>query len=201
MKYFVLNIFVFIGLLTSYHSAFSQAKTQTELEIISEKERQAQRSSNFALQNEANRKIRQDLNGTLLSELNFEDIHGNTYTLESLKGQVVVINFWFIHCKPCVEEIPDLNFLKSEFHDENVKFIAIALDKKVALERFLEKTKFDFTIIPNGRNLSSSFGIPHYPFHVIIDKTGKLHYISDAISLDMMKRLKRHIKKFIKQNA
>ena len=34
------------------------------------------------------------------------DIAGNNYTLESLKGKIIVINFWFVECKPCVMEMP-----------------------------------------------------------------------------------------------
>lgn len=198
MKYLMLPLALFICLMTPSFSALSQNNTQPELKKATKKEQQDQLAAKIDLQNKVNRETRQNLNGTTLSELNLEDLHGNTYTLDSLKGQVVVINFWFIHCRPCVEEIPDLNILKSEFHDENVKFIAVALDKKAALEIFLEKTKFDFIIIPDGNTLANRLGIPHYPFHVIIDKTGKLHYTSDALSLNMLKRLKRNIKKLVK---
>ncbi|MEO9077361.1 MAG: TlpA disulfide reductase family protein [Gelidibacter sp.] len=198
MKYFALPTLLFIGLLTAVPNAQSQNSSKIEVKKSSEREQQQQWSDSMDIQNKTHIQTRQQLHGTKLAELTLEDIHGNKYTLDNLKDQVVVINFWFIHCKPCIEEIPDLNNLKSEFQKENVKFIAVALDGKVALETFLEKTKFDFIIIPNGNTFTNSLGIPHYPFHVIIDKTGKLHYISDALSLNMLKRLKRKIKKFIK---
>ena len=191
-------IALLIVLLIPSHGVLSQNSNKVEITKDSEKENQKQLSNKIESQNKANIETRQHLNGTTLSALNLEDLHDNKYTLETLSGQVVVINFWFINCMPCVEEIPDLNILISEFQKENVKFIAVALDNKEALERFLEKTKFDFIIIPNGRTLTNSLGIPHYPFHVIVDKTGKIHYISDASSLNMMKRLNRKIKKFLK---
>lgn len=36
---------------------------------------------------------------------------GNSLRLEELQGQWVVINYWAIWCKPCAEEIPELNAL------------------------------------------------------------------------------------------
>ncbi|MGK0324190.1 MAG: thiol-disulfide isomerase/thioredoxin, partial [Psychroserpens sp.] len=68
-----------------------------------------------------------------MTELILEDIEGNSHTLESLKGKVVVINFWFINCKPCVAEIPDLNKLKAKFNNKDAVFVAIALDSKPSL--------------------------------------------------------------------
>jgi len=45
---------------------------------------------------------------------------GNQPTLESLKGQWVVVNYWAKWCKPCIEEIPELNRLDREHDDITV---------------------------------------------------------------------------------
>ena len=141
---------------------------------------------------------RKDLEGTTLAELSFKDINGNSHTLENLKGKVALFNFWFIQCKPCVAEIPDLNTLKTKFKGEEVVFFAIALNNKKSLDPFLEKTPFDFTIIPSGRELADRFKIPHYPYNVLIDPNGKIEYVSDILSLNMMNRLKRKINGLLK---
>ena len=49
------------------------------------------------------------LKGKPLPDFVFKDILGNTYTPEDIKGKVVVINFWFMSCAPCIEEMPELN--------------------------------------------------------------------------------------------
>ena len=61
---------------------------------------------------------KKQIDGSTLTELSFEDINGKNYNLNSLKGKIIVLNFWFIQCKPCVEEFPDLNKLKKEFNLE-----------------------------------------------------------------------------------
>jgi thiol-disulfide isomerase/thioredoxin len=44
-------------------------------------------------------------------------VTGNAALLESLRGQWVVINYWAKWCKPCIEEIPELNEL-DHLHDD-----------------------------------------------------------------------------------
>lgn len=158
----------------------------------------AEMEANYKIKKEKDKADRKELDGTTLNELVIEDIDGNIHTLESLKGKVVLMNFWFIHCKPCVAEIPDLNELKTKFKDKDVVFLAVALDNKKSLDKFLEIHPFDFTIIPKGRELAERFKIPHYPYNVILDKTGTLHYVSDVLSLNITNRLKHRINGFLR---
>ena len=55
-----------------------------------------------------------------------------------------MLNFWFIGCKPCVAEIPDLNKIKEKFKDKDVAFFAVTFDSKKKLEEFVIKKPFDF---------------------------------------------------------
>lgn len=178
-----------ITLTLSITICFSQSKNK----ITYTKEEIAEFEANYKIKKKKEKAERKDIDGTILTELTFEDINGNTHTLESLKGKVVIMNFWFIQCKPCVAEIPNLNELKAKFKDKPVVFFAVALDSKPALQTFLETHPFDFAVIPKGGNLANRFKIPHYPYNVIIDQNTKLHYVSDVLSLNMMNRLKRKI--------
>lgn len=76
------------------------------------------------------------------------DLEGTTFTLDELKGKVVVINFWFVACKPCVEEIPELNELVEKYEEKDVVFLGFALDNEKRLNSFLEKTPFKYHIFP-----------------------------------------------------
>jgi len=51
-----------------------------------------------------------------------------TYSLSSLKGKIFVINFWFLECKPCVIEIPELNKIVEKHKSEEVLFLAFAMN-------------------------------------------------------------------------
>lgn len=71
-------------------------------------------------------------------------INGDTIELKKLRGKVVVINFWFIGCAPCIAEIPALNKLAEEYESEDVVFIAFSENtKKAILDEFLPKYTFN----------------------------------------------------------
>jgi len=110
------------------------------------------------------------------------DIEGNKVNLEDLKGTVVAINFWFIGCKPCITEMPELNEIVSHFEGENVKFLAIATDKKDELLAFEKKRDFDYMVIPDGRDLAKLYEISGYPTHCIIDQQGNIAYFKSGYS-------------------
>ena len=142
------------------------------------------------------KEIRKQIDGSILHELSFEDINGNKHTLESLKGKIVVLNFWFIQCKPCVKEFPDLNKLKKKFKGESVEFFAVTWNNKNSIIKFLETTTLDFTVVPDTK-LIKKFKIPYYPYNIIIDKNGKVEYVNDVLSLNIIKKIERKIIKLL----
>ena len=76
-------------------------------------------------------------------------LDGEALESRSLRGKVVVLNFWFIGCAPCRVEIPGLNKLVDEFDQRDVEFIAFARDNEAPLRSFLEASPFKYKIIPS----------------------------------------------------
>ena len=66
-------------------------------------------------------------------------IDKTTYTLEDLKGKVVLINLWFVGCPPCVAEIPMFNELQNEFSKRDFVILSFALDDNKSIEEFIQK--------------------------------------------------------------
>ncbi len=113
--------------------------------------------------------------GSTISSFKESDMAGNKYNLKEMAGKVVVINFWFINCPPCRQEIPQLNEVV-ELYKENkdVVFIALALDDKYELEEFLKTTPFKYNVVHKGGYIAQKYGVNLYPTHVILDKQGKV---------------------------
>ncbi|MFY8000804.1 MAG: redoxin domain-containing protein [Candidatus Kapaibacteriota bacterium] len=99
-------------------------------------------------------------------------LDGKTYNIAKLKGKAVVLNFWFIGCPPCREEIPSLNMLVKEFAKKDVVFLALALDDEKDLKAFLKKSPFAYTIVPKASEVSQKYGVEAYPTHIVIDRKG-----------------------------
>ena len=144
-----------------------------------------------------NRKKYKLQEGTVLKELNFKDSNGNNFTLDSLKGKVIVLNFWFIGCKPCVEEIPDLNRIQEKFKDKEVVFLAVTFDSKKKLEEFVKKKPFNFTLVPDSMKIIRQFYVNSYPTTILIDKDRKIHLIDDLLVFDLMNKIEKMIKNYL----
>ncbi|ARN77597.1 hypothetical protein BST97_06095 [Nonlabens spongiae] len=119
-----------------------------------------------------------------------EDLEGNKYSMDELKGKVVVINFWFIGCPPCRKEIPELNELVEENEDEEVVFLGVATDRHKQLTSFLSKTEFNYNIIAEGRRFAAAYNVTAYPTHIVIGKDAKVSYAAAGFgpgSIDVLK--------------
>lgn len=152
---------------------------------------------NFKLKQNNDKNIRKKINGTTISELELKDLNGVIHNLETLKGKVIVLNFWFTQCKPCVAEFPDLNELKAKFDSEKVVFFAVSWNDISTINTFMKNRQLDYTIIPNGNKIIDYFKIPHYPYNVIIDQKGTIEYIDETMSLNIFKKMENKIKKLL----
>ena len=127
-----------------------------------------------------------------------KDMNEKVYSLDRLKGKIVVINFWFIACKPCIEEIPDMNELVNKYQNKEIEFLAFALDSKSKLEDFLIKNRFSYTIIPNSFTVNSDYQINSYPTHIVIDKDSKIAHYSIGLGENTIKDLEHTIDQLFK---
>ncbi|MFK7774710.1 MAG: redoxin domain-containing protein [Saprospiraceae bacterium] len=139
-------------------------------------------------------------NGAVLTTFDLENMDGQKVSLESLKGKVVLINFWFINCPPCRMEIPDLNELKAEYAGKNVEFLAITFDSKKQVSEFLQKIPFDFQILPHAHKVIETYGIQGFPTSVVINKEGKVVDSKMGGSMNIKEELKAFIEEALAQN-
>ncbi|WP_162843293.1 TlpA family protein disulfide reductase [Ichthyenterobacterium magnum] len=142
--------------------------------------------------NKTNKETLLSLVGQSLKPFKVTDLYGNTYDSNKLKGKTIVMNFWFVACPPCIQEIPELNKL-AESYNSNVVFIAFAKDTEVLLGKFLSKTRFEYNIIPNAGNISKLYNIYAYPTHIVIDKHGQISYTSVGLNKNSLEQLETEI--------
>ena len=115
--------------------------------------------------------------GEKISFDKMKDINGVKYDLKNNRSKVVVLNFWFINCPPCKREIPELNDLVAKYkNNEDILFIAIALDDATDLKKFLQTMPFSYNIVDDGRFYATKYGVNAYPTHVVIDKDNVIKF-------------------------
>ena len=122
------------------------------------------------------------------------DLNNELVNLEAFRGKIVVLNFWFTACKPCEIEMPALNELKNSYKGQDVVFLAITFDPIDEVKEFLiKKQAFDFTIIPEARELVDAYQIFAFPTTVILDKNGNIADSKVGSSLDIKEELENMI--------
>ncbi|MEN0058162.1 MAG: TlpA disulfide reductase family protein [Bdellovibrio sp.] len=108
-----------------------------------------------------------------------KDLKGETFTLSSLQGKVVILNFWASWCAPCIEEVPSLIKLVKEFKGQ-VQLIAVSGDSNredidVFMKSFPELQSADIKIVwDEDRSLMRQFQVARLPESLVIAKDQKL---------------------------
>ncbi|HKQ99705.1 MAG TPA: TlpA disulfide reductase family protein [Pyrinomonadaceae bacterium] len=110
---------------------------------------------------------------------NVTSLDGKQFDSASLRGKIVVVDFWFTGCPPCLEELPKLNSLVDEFKNKDIIFIAPTWDKEPTLRTFLKEYPFKYQIIPNAKALvleacRDGEGNVEVPTHMVINRDGKV---------------------------
>jgi len=126
------------------------------------------------------------------------DLKGKTIKLSELKGKVVVLNFWFTKCGPCVVEMPKLNELVKDYKNTNVVFLAITFNKKGVVENFLDETVFNYTIAANANDVITMYGVQSYPTSIIINKKGVIVFKEIGYRTNIKNVLSKSIKAQLK---
>jgi thiol-disulfide isomerase/thioredoxin len=94
---------------------------------------------------------------------------------DKLKGKIVVLNFWFTVCKPCIAEMPGISSLADSYkNNPDVVFIAPTWEKREAVEKFLRAHPFAYTTCPDADSPIDALKIQAYPTNLIIGRDGKI---------------------------
>jgi thiol-disulfide isomerase/thioredoxin len=98
---------------------------------------------------------------------------------DSLKGKVVMIDFWASWCGPCKQSFPAMEELHQHYSDKGLVIIAINVDEnRSGMEAFLKKTTASFTVVRDaGQKLVEQAGIATMPSSFLIDREGKVRFV------------------------
>jgi thiol-disulfide isomerase/thioredoxin len=112
-------------------------------------------------------------------KLSLKDLSGGTQKLSSLRGKIVVLNFWATWCEPCQEELPRLAKLAQAYAGKNVQFVAVSIDAakdREKIQPLLHRLNVDLEVW-TGADLETleKFGLGNVvPGTMVIDEKGQV---------------------------
>lgn len=109
-----------------------------------------------------------------VGDFSVTDLSGKVITAQSLRGKVVLVNFWATWCPPCRAEIPDLIKLQEKYRDRLV-ILGISEDEAPVdeVKAFVAAQKMNYAVAMTTPELAKVFkGVSALPTTFVIDPEG-----------------------------
>jgi thiol-disulfide isomerase/thioredoxin len=115
-------------------------------------------------------------NGEPAPNFNAKTTAGEKFTNDSVKGQVVLLQFWTTWCPYCRREQPIVDDLDKEFRDQGLVVLAVDVNEsKKTVKKYLEQNpRACRVVLTEDTNLAAMFAAKSYPIYVVIGRDGNV---------------------------
>ncbi len=150
----------------------------------------------------------------LVPSLQLQGIDGRTVTRADLiGGKVVLMAFWSVYCKACVEKFGALVKIRAKYPPDKLEVVSVNTDGEYALSRQViadfvaglerrEAIRVNFPVyVDGGDKLAAALGISFLPAIITVDREGKVIGIYRRISEDSEEEIIRGIETIIPEEA
>lgn len=111
-----------------------------------------------------------------------QSIDGKQVSLSSLKGRIVLVDFWATWCQPCMIELPNLQRAYERYRQRGFTIVGVSADTdKTALNRFVTKQRMGWPVIAAGAGgqgpadpIFRAYAVQAMPMSYLIDRGGKI---------------------------
>jgi peroxiredoxin len=113
--------------------------------------------------------------GSPAPDFTLRDLNGGEVRLSSLRGKVVLLNFWATWCPPCREEVPSMVKLNRAMAGKQFQMLAVSIDEggKPAIEAFFKESKSSLpALLDTDGSTGKRYGLTGVPETFVIDTKG-----------------------------
>lgn len=105
---------------------------------------------------------------------NAKTLDGERFTNDSIKGKVVLLEFWATWCEYCATEAPFVDKINREFASKGLLVLAVDVgESKKTVKRYLDQhPRTTKIVLTEDTNLAAMYEATVYPIYVVIDRDG-----------------------------
>ena len=131
-------------------------------------------------------------------EISGKDTSGNTQTLASLKGKIVLLDFWASYCLRCRQENPQLKIVYEKYHQQGFEILSVSLDyERASWTQAIQRDKMSWqhaSDLRGGASASAAvYDVQDIPRNWLIDRKGNIIAI-DLSTGDLNEKLEKLLK-------
>lgn len=124
------------------------------------------------------------------------DSNGIEFTLESLKGKVILLNFSAMWCGPCRAEVPHLLELYNKYKEQGLEIVQCIFQDEDGnpadiddLARWIKEFGCPYIVINDPDSSSvNTYNFQAIPFNIVIDRDFVIQYVAEGFDLDEIRR-------------
>jgi thiol-disulfide isomerase/thioredoxin len=110
-------------------------------------------------------------------DFTLKDATGRSYSLQSLRGKPVLLNFWATWCAPCVEEMPSLENLAGRVGDR-LNIVTVSVDEDwETVKKFFPRGTALSVLLDSSKEVPKKYGTEKFPETFLIDSAGRLQQL------------------------
>ena len=130
--------------------------------------------------------------GTPAKDFTRNDLSGETFRLEELRGKVVLLNFWATWCTPCRIDLPHIEAMHREFSGKGLVVLGVNSEPGALAARFFAEHGYSFpSLVDIGDQVARGYSVNSLPTTIVIDRNGNIS--SYLVGLHPEEGLRREI--------
>ena len=143
-----------------------------------------------------------ELVGTPAKDFSLKLLDGSDFGLSEQKGKVVVLDFWATWNGQCVRSLPEMIEATSAFDPEQVVYVAVnQLEASELIKNYIEQKQWDMTVGLDNGDVGESFGVDTIPYTVIVDRQGKIAFVSSGSHTGLKNKMVKAIEEIAGSEA
>jgi len=136
--------------------------------------------------------------GKIAPDWTLYDADGKKTSLSQMRGKIVLLDFFFVGCSPCLRTLAPLDKLHEKYKNKNFVILSISdRDNKKLVTAFKKNQRIKNQMYPNGGDVAKLYHVTAAPTFYFIDKEGKIANVFVGYSDDFEQKVTSIIDNFL----